>query len=98
MSQLKSPQILTTNRLLDGTVVFFSADGWSTDIQQACVVSSEEQLQAIKQQADASVRANQVVAYYAIDVEQANGEIVPVAIREKIRVTGPTIDYAPIAE
>lgn len=95
MTELKNPQILTTNRLLDGEVVFFANTGWKHDIAEATVAYDEAMLQQLKSSADKSVCNNEVLDYYAVDVEIKEHTIQPVAIRERIRVTGPTINYRP---
>lgn len=84
-------KILTANRLIDGEVVWLSADGaWIEDIAGAAIAhdkDAEERLEAIGREALAN---NLVLDVNLIDVEIAGGEIRPTRLRERIRAAGPT--------
>lgn len=90
-----SLQILTANRLTDGVVVWYDVDGqWSLGIERAEIARDKDaaaRLEAIGKQAFA---ANLVVDVNLIDVEEVDGVIRPLRLRERIRAEGPTIDYA----
>lgn len=90
-----SLQILTANRLTDGVVVWYDVDGqWSLKIERAEIARDKDaaaRLEAIGKQAFA---ANLVVDVNLIDVEEVDGAIRPLRLRERIRAEGPTIDYA----
>jgi hypothetical protein len=92
MSNVKAfaPQIITANRLGDGRVVFLTRAGWSQRIEQAEVAQSKEESEAMLARAQADARANRVVEPYAVDVRLERGRPVPVRLRERIRLTGPT--------
>jgi len=87
-------QILTANRLTDGISVWYDVDGqWNESIARAQIARTkedEERLAAIGKQAFA---ANLVLDVNLIDVEETNGFIRPLRLRERIRAEGPTIDY-----
>jgi hypothetical protein len=87
-------QILTANRLTDGISVWYDVDGqWNESIARAEIARTkqdEERLAAIGKQAFA---ANLVLDVNLIDVEETNGFIRPLRLRERIRAEGPTIDY-----
>ena len=84
-------KILTANRLIDGEAVWFAKDQtWSEridDAELAADKATEEHLAAIGK---AAFEANLVVDVDIIDVSVADGVIVPVRLREKIRAAGPT--------
>jgi hypothetical protein len=90
-----SLQILTANRLTDGVVVWYDVDGqWSLTIERAEIARDKEtaaRLEAVGKQAFA---ANLVVDVNLIDIEEVDGVIRPLRLRERIRAEGPTIDYA----
>jgi hypothetical protein len=87
-------QILTANRLTDGIAVWYDVDGrWNESIARANIARSKEdaaQLEAIGNQAFAD---NLVLDVNLIDIEENNGFIRPLRLRERIRAEGPTIDY-----
>lgn len=86
--------ILTANRLSDGISVWYDVDGrWNESIARAEIARTKEdeaRLEAIGKQAFAD---NLVLDVNLIDVEEANGFIRPLRLRERIRAEGPTIDY-----
>jgi hypothetical protein len=87
-------QILTANRLSDGISVWYDVDGrWNESIARAEIARTtedEERLEAIGKKAFAD---NLVLDVNLIDVEEINGFIRPLRLRERIRAEGPTIDY-----
>jgi hypothetical protein len=87
-------QILTANRLTDGIAVWYDVDGrWNESIARAEIARSKEdeaRLEAIGKKAFAE---NAVLDVNLIDVEENNGFIRPLRLRERIRAEGPTIDY-----
>lgn len=84
-------KILTANRLVDGEVVWLARDhSWAETINVAEIARDKEaeaRLEAIGEQAK---RDNLVVDVNLIDVELADGAIVPIRLRERIRAAGPT--------
>ncbi|HEY1780571.1 MAG TPA: DUF2849 domain-containing protein [Roseiarcus sp.] len=86
------PDVITANRLTDGVVVFQAADGgWSEDFIRAAVLPDPQATASALARAKQDEASNVVVDAYAIAVEERNGHLVPKALREAIRATGPTI-------
>lgn len=84
-------QVVTANRLIDGIVVYFTADdGWSPWISDARILDDEQTAEAALALARAAVGRNHVVDPYLIDVTQEAATIKPVRYRETIRAKGPT--------
>lgn len=87
-------QILTANRLTDGIAVWYDVDGrWNESIARSQIARTQEdatRLEAIGKQAFAE---NLVLDVNLIDIEDSNGFIRPLRLRERIRAEGPTIDY-----
>lgn len=84
-------QVITANRLIDGAVVYFTADEeWSTWIADASVLVDEQSAEASLALARASVADNVVVDPYLIDVMQEAATIKPIRYREAIRAKGPS--------
>ncbi len=88
MSRRGGPQVVTANDLVTGAVVFWTGAGWSRDPDDARVLREPEaQQQAL---AAAEADALRVVGAYLAAV----GDDGLIRLRERIRTTGPTIDYA----
>ena len=85
-------QMVIANRLTDGRVVFLAADGaWVESITDGSVAAGDAeaaQLLADAQQAEAVC---QIVDPYLIQVRVVDGTPAPVAWREVIRASGPTV-------
>ncbi|MER2606861.1 MAG: DUF2849 domain-containing protein [Siculibacillus sp.] len=83
-------QIVTANRLIDGRVVFRDLAGrWVEDFTAAVVVDAAAAAAVVAASA-ADVAARLIVEPYAVDVIRADGGLTPKAVRERIRITGPT--------
>ena len=83
-------QMLTANRLTDGTVVFRAADGrWVEQVAEGQVVD-EAAAPALLKEGEAAV-VREVVGPYLIDVALADGRPVPLRYRERIRAEGPSV-------
>lgn len=88
----KSTQAITANRLIDGRVVFLTADGtWHHDINLATVYADPTAAEAGLAIAQASSASGEIVDPYAIAVSAVDGHITPTILRERIRAEGPTI-------
>jgi hypothetical protein len=86
------PDVITSNRLVDGVVVFQSADGsWSEDFNRAAVLADAQATADALTRAKRDEANNVVVDAYAVPVEERNGHFAPKALREAIRAAGPTI-------
>ncbi|MBP2312490.1 DUF2849 domain-containing protein [Azospirillum soli] len=83
---------ITANRLRDGTVVFLGANStWVEQLADAALFEGAEAdapLAAAKAQAEGEQFG---VDVYAFDVTVADGEILPVKARERIRALGPSV-------
>ena len=83
-------QIVTANRLVDGRVVFRAEDGrWVETFAEAAVLTPAAATEAVAVAA-ADVAARRVVEPYAVDLIEIDGRLLPKAMRERIRVSGPT--------
>ncbi|MDQ0325506.1 sulfite reductase (NADPH) hemoprotein beta-component [Rhodopseudomonas julia] len=84
-------QVITANRLEDGAVVWLGASGrWLENIGEAKVFAPEQAAEGLAAAAEALSR-QEIVGPEAIAVTQADGQIVPVRLRERIRAQGPSI-------
>ncbi|MEM9733740.1 MAG: DUF2849 domain-containing protein [Pseudomonadota bacterium] len=92
MTALKNPIAFTANRLLDGEVVWLSANGqWVESVEAAWAIQTadeKERAEAMAAKADAD---SHVVEPYTIDVAVSGGSVWPTKNREVIRAKGPTI-------
>ena len=87
------PVIATGNALRSGDVVFRTAAGlWARDLNKAYVASTPDLAADLRTAADADGAANIVVDVALIAVSREAGGIRPLALRERIRANGPTID------
>lgn len=83
------PQVLTANRLSDGAVVYWAANGgWSDRLETAHVVADAEKAEAEGKRAQERL---EVVGAYLMDVRAAGPRIEPVKMREIIRAAGPSV-------
>lgn len=84
--------MIIANRLTDGLVVFYTADGgWNVDIARGVVIEDEATEDRLFSAAKADEAGCLVVDPNLIDVRVDGGSPRPVAIREAIRAFGPTI-------
>ena len=83
-------QIVTANRLMDGDVVFLTANHrWDQSLNQAAIAASPDE--AAHLLAIAEPQEHAVVGPYLIDVAvDVDGRPLPTHYRERIRVLGPT--------
>lgn len=85
-------KVLTANDLVDGVVVFLTADGgWSPWIDHAVIAVSEDEVAGLEREQAAAEAAGRVVSAYLVDVETREGCVRPLHIRERIRTRGPTV-------
>ncbi len=80
---------LTANRLDDGDVVFWCEGRWVRRFADAELFAESGPAEAAA--ALARAQPTVVVDPYLIDLEEADGVLVPVAFRERVRALGPTI-------
>ena len=87
---------LTANRLTDGIAVWLNANGqWVTSLQEALVARHTEAVDALEAIGKKSYADNQVVDVAVVEVQESNGVLWPLRLRERIRAQGPTMEYAP---
>ncbi|PZU22694.1 MAG: DUF2849 domain-containing protein [Shinella sp.] len=88
-------KVLTANRLTDGIAVWLDAAGvWSEDLQQSLVARHEEAVASLEAIGKRDFAANRVVDVAVVDVEEIDGKLWPIRMRERIRAAGPTVEYA----
>jgi hypothetical protein len=94
--RITGPSIVTANRTSDGAVVHRTAQrGWSTKLEDAAIVRTVDDARKLLAEAVAD-DLNSVGAYIAPIVVNADGSVAPGNLRERIRVSGLTIDL-PVA-
>ena len=87
-----STQIVTANRLHDGSVVYLGAeDTWVERIQGAEVADGKDAALALLARAEAPAQRTRVVGPYLMDVTLSEGAPRPASNREMIRALGPTV-------
>ncbi|WP_113425784.1 DUF2849 domain-containing protein [Rhizobium cremeum] len=88
-------KVLTANRLGDGIAVWLDANGqWTEKLQDAFVARHAEAIAALEEAGRQSFASNIVLDVNVIDVEEKDGVLWPLRLRERIRAEGPTIAYA----
>ncbi|MBB3974910.1 hypothetical protein GGQ64_000086 [Rhizobium azooxidifex] len=88
-------KVLTANRLSDGISVWLDAAGtWNTSLQEAFVARHKEAVEALEATGKQAFADNKVVDVNVVDVEEVDGVLRPLRMRERIRAGGPTIPYA----
>ncbi len=95
MEKTVALQMVTANRIGDGTVVYLTrVGGWSERIADGEVSRSDEERDDLMAVAQATAEIPAVVEPYVIDVVEDGGVVRPVRYREAIRAQGPTIHPA----
>ena len=86
--------VLTANRLTDGIAVWYDRDGkWNEWIGRSVVANSKEEAEQLETIGKKAFAANEVLDVNLVEVEEIEGRIVPLRLRERIRAEGPTIEY-----
>lgn len=89
--RINGPNVVTANRLGDGAVVYRTGDGrWTTDIHRSAVVSTAPE--AIELLVSARKDWLNAVDVYLAPVKLEQSCVLPGNLRERIRMSGPTID------
>jgi hypothetical protein len=83
--------VITANRLIDGTVVFQAETGWVEDFARAAVYETAEAAKAALALAKQDEARDVIVDAYPVVVEMRGGHLAPKALREFIRAAGPTV-------
>lgn len=83
--------VITANRLNDGAVVYFTADGqWSIWLSEAVIGAGDDETETLLAAAQNATDADAVIEPYSIEVRTEGATIKPVRYREAIRSKGPT--------
>jgi hypothetical protein len=85
------PVILMANDLVDGEVVFRTANGWSPDSREALIAGNPEAADALEAEGLAEMNLNKVVDAYLVDVFLGENGPQPRHFRERLRTLGPSI-------
>jgi Protein of unknown function (DUF2849) len=88
--KITGPVVVTANRLSDGAVIYRTAEGWTTDLASAAVVTTAAAARELLDKA-AAEGVHAVDPYVAPVELSADGTIRPGNLRERIRRMGPTI-------
>ncbi len=90
-----SDKVLTANRLIDGVAVWLDANGqWIEDLQGALVARHPEAVASLEAIGKRDFAENRVVDVAVVDVQEQDGKLWPIRLRERIRAQGPTMEYA----
>ena len=88
-------KVLTANRLTDGIAVWLDANGqWVESLHDALVARHSEAVASLEAIGKRDFAANRVVDVNVIDVQEVDGKLWPIRLRERIRAAGPTMEYA----
>ena len=89
MSHSFSPKVITANALLEGDVVYLTAnDRWSRHLSEAEVIEDEAHAQI--RLLEAERRVDEIVGVYLADITPGAGGPQPSHFREAFRATGPS--------
>jgi len=88
MATLFKPQIVTSNHMLEGDVIYFKAPAWTRNIEEAKVACSPEE--AEKLLAAAKAYPHETVGVEFTEVDVSSGVPRPVHFREEFRTKGPS--------
>ena len=91
---MSTAQVLTANRLTDGIAVWYDRDGkWNEWIGRSVVASTKEEAESLEAIGKKAYANNEVLDVNLVEVEELEGQIRPLRLRERIRAEGPTIEY-----
>lgn len=87
--------MITANRLQDGAVIWLGTDEeWVEEFDRALASDDAATVARLNTIAGDHQAAGRVIGAYEIKVDDAgDGRTVPVRLRERIRVGGPTIAF-----
>lgn len=92
MARAFTPKVVTANDLIEGDVIYQTADDrWSRDLAEAELITDEAHAQL--RLLDAARQVSKVVGAYLADVRSGPNGPEPVHFREDFRRTGPS-NYA----
>jgi hypothetical protein len=91
---MSTAQVLTANRLTDGIAVWYDRDGkWNEWIGRSVVANTKEDAESLEAIGKKAYANNEVLDVNLVEVEEIEGQIRPLRLRERIRAEGPTIEY-----
>ncbi len=89
MPRAFTPKVVTANALLEGDVVYLTADDtWTRQLHEAELLTDEAHAQV--RLVDASARVDEVVGVYLADMKPTDHGPEPTHFREDFRRTGPS--------
>lgn len=89
MSRRFTPKVVTANALLEGDVVYLTADDrWSRELSEAELI--EDEAHAAIRLLDAAGQSGIVVGAYLAEAQSGSAGPEPVHFRETFRATGPS--------
>ncbi|UWQ73399.1 DUF2849 domain-containing protein [Leisingera sp. M658] len=89
MARAFTPKVITANDLLEGDVIYFTADdSWTRDIEQAELITDEAV--APLRLLDAEKQNIRIVGAYLADAKAGPNGPEPTHFREDFRRTGPS--------
>ncbi|TMV08855.1 DUF2849 domain-containing protein [Ruegeria sediminis] len=92
MARAFTPKVVTANDLLEGDVIYLTADDrWSRDLSEAELITDEAHAQL--RLLEAERQKNRVVGAYLADAAAGKSGPEPTHFREEFRRTGPS-NYA----
>jgi len=84
--------ILTANRLSDGRAVFLDFEGaWGESIDIALVARTAQEVAELDSRGAFDAAQNLVVEPYLVEVREAEGRLLPIRQRERVRAAGPSM-------
>jgi hypothetical protein len=87
-------QVVSANRLSDGSVVYLDSKGnWVESLAAAVVLITDAEVKAALEEAQAAIVANKVIDVFAVPVEAGADGLHAISLRNAIRELGPTIAY-----
>ncbi|MCB1446497.1 MAG: DUF2849 domain-containing protein [Rhizobiaceae bacterium] len=91
---MSTAYVLTANRLTDGIAVWYDRDSkWNEWIGRSIVANTKEEAERLEAVGKKSYADNEVLDVNLVEVEEIEGQIRPLRLRERIRAEGPTIEY-----
>ena len=91
---MSTAYVLTANRLTDGIAVWYDRDSkWNEWIGRSIVANTKEEAERLEAVGKKSYADNEVLDVNLVAVEEIEGQIRPLRLRERIRAEGPTIEY-----
>lgn len=81
-------QILTANDLCSGSIVYLSASGWNSSINQASLLDDSDVDTALRAASD---QVAEVIGAYPVEVTVTSSGLQPIKLRERLRALNHAI-------